>query len=344
MATSKTKQKATARLQHAPGGKAKARPAKPTRSRSAAASHRPTAASKAASTAAARKPVKKVARKPAAKSAGKARAAKAAPARPSTLSSTRLRGRSPGAARSRTGKVAKSNMAIAKTRSSKTSRTGGGTKSKPAAKPAKASKPSSAAKGAAKSVKGAAGVAKSAKSAKSAAGAAKGAKPAKGHGAKAKPSPIAVARTARATGKFKLPHIDERTLKKIVAKLEEMREESLNIVNQNMQTDLKPREEASDVGDDLDQASSERDREFNLIMHQRHLRRLQQVEEAFERIEDGTYGLCEGTEEPINPKRLLIMPLARYSLEYQEQQEKTLGRAIEAEGYVEGEESFTAEE
>ncbi|NIP72925.1 MAG: RNA polymerase-binding protein DksA, partial [Gammaproteobacteria bacterium] len=59
--------------------------------------------------------------------------------------------------------------------------------------------------------------------------------------------------------------------------------------------DLRPREESSDVGDDLDQASNERDREFNLIMHQRHLRRLQQIDEAFERIEDGTYGLCEGT-------------------------------------------------
>ena len=331
MATSKTNRKMSARLRSAPGGKQKLRPAKPARTKSAVASGRPKTASKAARKAApgksARKPVKQVARKPAAKSAGKARAAKAAPARPSTVKSTRLRGRSPGAAPSRTGKVAKSSMAIAKTRSSKTSKTGGGTKSKPAARTAKTAKPGSAAK-----------------AAKAATGAAKAAKATKGAGGKAKPSPIAVARTARATGKFKLPHIDERTLKKIVAKLEEMREESLNVVNQNMQTDLKPREEASDVGDDLDQASSERDREFNLIMHQRHLRRLQQVEEAFERIEDGSYGLCEGTDEPINPKRLLIMPLARYSLEYQEQQEKMLGRTVEAEGYVEGEESFTAEE
>ena len=151
--------------------------------------------------------------------------------------------------------------------------------------------------------------------------------------------------TARQLSKARLPHIDDKTLGQIIAKLEEMREESQGIVSQQVQTDMLPREESSDVGDDLDQASTERDREFNLIMHQRHLRRLQQIQDAFERIADGSYGLCEGTDEPINPKRLLIMPLARYSLEYQEQQEKTLGRAVDTEtGYLEGEESIAAEE
>jgi RNA polymerase-binding transcription factor len=142
-----------------------------------------------------------------------------------------------------------------------------------------------------------------------------------------------------------LPHIDSKTLRQIVGKLGEMRQESLNIVNQHVQTDLKPREEASDVGDDLDQASNERDREFNLIMRQRHLRRLQQIQEAYDRMRDGSYGLCEGTDEPINPRRLMIMPLARYSLEYQEQQEKMLGRTVDTEGEsMEGEDSFSAEE
>ena len=106
-----------------------------------------------------------------------------------------------------------------------------------------------------------------------------------------------------------------------------MREESLRVVNMHMQEDMKQREDSSDVGDDMDQASSERDREFSLIIHQRHLRRLKQVDDAFERIEEGSYGLCEGTEEPIDPKRLLIMPLARFSIEYQQQQEKMLGRS-----------------
>jgi len=122
-----------------------------------------------------------------------------------------------------------------------------------------------------------------------------------------------------------------------------MRDESQAIVNMQVATDRKPMAEEADVGDDMDLASQDRDREFNLLMHERHLRRLQQIEEAFERIEDRTYGLCEGTDEPINPKRLLIMPLARFSIEYQQEQEKMLGRTPE-DFYFEEESSIEGEE
>ncbi|MCH8888697.1 MAG: TraR/DksA family transcriptional regulator [SAR324 cluster bacterium] len=156
-------------------------------------------------------------------------------------------------------------------------------------------------------------------------------------------------KTAKAEGKtsnraYRLEHIDDRILAKIIAKLEEMREESQHIVNTHVQSDLMPREESLDVGDDLDQASNERDREFNLIMHQRHLRRLHQIEEAFNRMDDGSYGLCEGTDETINPKRLLIMPLTKYSIEYQELQEKTLGRISLEGSFLETDESFGSDE
>ena len=156
-------------------------------------------------------------------------------------------------------------------------------------------------------------------------------------------------KTAKAEGKtsnraYRLEHIDDRILAKIITKLEEMREESQHIVNTHIQSDLMPREESLDVGDDLDQASNERDREFNLIMHQRHLRRLHQIEEAFNRMEDGSYGLCEGTDETINPKRLMIMPLTKYSIEYQELQEKTLGRISQEGSFLETDESFGSDE
>ncbi|MCZ6552206.1 MAG: TraR/DksA family transcriptional regulator [SAR324 cluster bacterium] len=134
----------------------------------------------------------------------------------------------------------------------------------------------------------------------------------------------------------RLEHIDDATLDKIIVKLDDMREESLGIVNNQVQTDLKPRNQESDVGDESDHASEDRDREFSLLMHERHLRRLQQVEDAFERIKEGTYGLCEGTEEPINSKRLMIMPLARYSIEFQQEQEKTLGRNPDELHYDDG--------
>lgn len=160
---------------------------------------------------------------------------------------------------------------------------------------------------------------------------------------------------ARSSGKLALPrkgsdgkaytrleHIDDETLNQIIAKLEEMRAESLKSVNMKM-ADGSPATDESEVGDDMDLASQDRDREFNLLMHERHLRRLQQIDEAFERIREGTYGLCEGTDEPINPKRLLIMPLARFSIEYQQEQEKMLGRTPE-EFYFEEEAAIENEE
>lgn len=141
----------------------------------------------------------------------------------------------------------------------------------------------------------------------------------------------------------RLPHIDDETLDKIIKKLEEMRDESLEVVNIHRETDRKSTREDSDVGDDLDKASQDRDREFNMLMNERHLRRLKQVGDAFERIQDGTYGLCEGTDEPINRKRLMIMPLAKFTLDYQQQQEKMMGRTPDENIYDESA-SFEADD
>ena len=141
----------------------------------------------------------------------------------------------------------------------------------------------------------------------------------------------------------RIPHIDDATLGKIEAKLREMRAESAGIVNRKVSTDSGGFSEDTEVGDDMDLASQDRDREFNLLMHERHLRRIQQIDEAYRRIKDGSYGLCEGTDEPINPRRLLIYPLARFSIEYQQEQEKMLGRTpeeffFEEEANIENEE------
>lgn len=141
----------------------------------------------------------------------------------------------------------------------------------------------------------------------------------------------------------RLEHIDDETLDQIITKLEEMRAESNRHVNATLHADVNPNSEENEVGDEHDQATKARQREFELLMHERHLRRLQQIEEAFQKIKDGTYGLCEGTDEPINPKRLLIMPLARYSLEYQQHQEKQIGKSAEAL-YEEEEPTFDTEE
>lgn len=255
--------------------------------------------------------------KPAAKSLGKSKAAAKAATAKTTVKST-VKTATKTAAKATAKTTAKSVKA----------------KTAPKAKPKTATKTAAKASGrnAGKTKAGTAPKAAALKTAKS---------PAKGATQKAGRSP---SKRARKSKPVMLAHIDDRTLKKIVVKLEEMREESQTIVNAQMQSDLQPREESSDVGDDLDQASNERAREFDLIMHQRHLHRLQQIEGAFLRMDDGTFGLCEGTDEPIHTKRLLIMPLARFSLEYQEQQEKTLGRGMTGGEFSETDESFSAED
>jgi len=50
--------------------------------------------------------------------------------------------------------------------------------------------------------------------------------------------------------------------------------------------------------------------------------RLAEIEEALGRIKDGTYGICEGSGEPIPLKRLEVFPSARYTVAYQEELER----------------------
>jgi len=52
---------------------------------------------------------------------------------------------------------------------------------------------------------------------------------------------------------------------------------------------------------------------------------LSEIDHALERIEGGTYGICEESGEMIHPLRLQAMPTARYSLEVQEQRERLPG-------------------
>ena len=50
--------------------------------------------------------------------------------------------------------------------------------------------------------------------------------------------------------------------------------------------------------------------------------RLFEIDEALKRIQEGTYGICEGTGKPIPKKRLEAYPTARYCVEYQEKLEE----------------------
>lgn len=65
-------------------------------------------------------------------------------------------------------------------------------------------------------------------------------------------------------------------------------------------------------GDIYDQASSERDRELDLLLGDREREKLRNIDEALLKIEEGEYGICEECEEEIPVGRLKIVPFARY--------------------------------
>jgi len=77
-----------------------------------------------------------------------------------------------------------------------------------------------------------------------------------------------------------------------------------------------------EVGDEADRASRESDHSLELRTRDRYRKLLRKIEQALERIDDGTYGYCEETGEPISLKRLDARPIATLSLEAQERHER----------------------
>ena len=77
-------------------------------------------------------------------------------------------------------------------------------------------------------------------------------------------------------------------------------------------------------GDIYDQASSERDRELGLLLGDREREKLVAIQEALERIEDGSYGICESCESDIAPGRLEALPFTRLCVSCQSDREKEM--------------------
>jgi DnaK suppressor protein len=71
-----------------------------------------------------------------------------------------------------------------------------------------------------------------------------------------------------------------------------------------------------------DRASSETDRAIELRARDRQRKLISKIEAALSRLEEGTYGYCEETGEPISLKRLDARPIATLSLEAQERHER----------------------
>jgi len=85
---------------------------------------------------------------------------------------------------------------------------------------------------------------------------------------------------------------------------------------------LENLQESEQHPDLTDRASSETDRALELRARDRQRKLIAKIDAALERIEDGTYGYCEETGDPIGVKRLDARPIATLSVEAQERHEK----------------------
>ena len=117
----------------------------------------------------------------------------------------------------------------------------------------------------------------------------------------------------------KEPFMNERQREYFRAKLLAWRED---ILKEAKETLLHLQEENQNHPDLADRASSETDRAIELRARDRQRKLIAKIDEALGRIEDGTYGYCEETGEPISLRRLEARPIATLSVEAQERHER----------------------
>ena len=112
--------------------------------------------------------------------------------------------------------------------------------------------------------------------------------------------------------------MNERQREYFRKKLMRWREDVLNEAKRPLQP-LRAEQNQSDL---IDRASSETDREIELRARERQRKLISKIDAALARLDDGTYGFCEETGEPIALRRLEARPIATLSVEAQERHER----------------------
>jgi DnaK suppressor protein len=115
------------------------------------------------------------------------------------------------------------------------------------------------------------------------------------------------------------PFMNERQQEYFRQKLLSWKEEILREARETLQ---HLHDESQNHPDIADRASSETDRAIELRARDRQRKLISKIDAALQRIDDGTYGFCEETGEPISLKRLDARPIATLSIEAQERHER----------------------
>ena len=95
-----------------------------------------------------------------------------------------------------------------------------------------------------------------------------------------------------------------------------------SLVNQSEDTLEDLRQGGLNQPDDIDRASLETDKALDLRTKDRARKLISKIDDALARIENGSYGYCEETGDPIGLDRLEARPVATLSIEAQERHER----------------------
>jgi DnaK suppressor protein len=115
------------------------------------------------------------------------------------------------------------------------------------------------------------------------------------------------------------PFMNERQREYFRARLNAWKED---ILKEARETLITLQSESENHPDLADRASSESDRAIELRARDRQRKLIAKIDSALARIQDGSYGYCEETGDPISLKRLEARPIATMSLEAQERHER----------------------
>ena len=102
-----------------------------------------------------------------------------------------------------------------------------------------------------------------------------------------------------------------------------MKSELMNQIKTYGNEDLvRPKDQYAEDGD---MAQANQDQALSFELRDKDLQKIREIDAALERIENGSYGYCEETDEPIAKIRLEKIPWARYTVAAQEELERNTG-------------------
>jgi DnaK suppressor protein len=124
------------------------------------------------------------------------------------------------------------------------------------------------------------------------------------------------------------PEKEKKQRRDFLKQAKEMLEETKRQAMKEMQGRVKGETEGiKDEGrDTYDLASDERDREINFILNDREREKLVAIDDALQRIQDKTYGICDSCEGEIQLGRLKVLPFTRLCVKCQEENEREAKR------------------